>query len=166
MYKRQTITPELAYRIEQEGVNTAVIVTPEDKTVKVYSNGMVDIGEYVPMFTDAELEDSGINEKVRFTVLQEVLEKCGDDKDALSEERSARCDDLIPKHIIIDDIMASINYLNCIADGVGTTDDIDPVSYTHLENTAQSTYMMISPFAPSSMAVIVPCAVSVAVLPV
>ena len=119
----ETITPELAYRIEQEGVNTAVIVTPEDKTVKVYSNGMVDIGEYVPMFT--ELEDIGINEKVRFTVLQEVLEKCGDDKDALSEELSARCDDLIPKHIIIDDIMASINYLNCIADGVGTTDDID-----------------------------------------
>ena len=86
---------------------------------------MVDIGEYVPMFTEAELEDIGINEKVRFTVLQEVLEKCGDDKDALSEELSARCDDLIPKHIIIDDIMASINYLNCIADGVGTTDDID-----------------------------------------
>lgn len=57
-------------------------------------------------------------------MLQEVLEKCGDDKDALSEEL-ARCDDLIPKHIIIDDIMASINYLNCIADGVGTTDDID-----------------------------------------
>ena len=77
------------------------------------------------MFTEAELEDIGINEKVRFTVLQEVLEKCGDDKDALSEELSARCDDLIPKHIIIDDIMASINYLNCIADGVGTTDDID-----------------------------------------
>ena len=121
----ETITHELAYRIEQEGVNTAVIVTPEDKTVKVYSNGMVDIGEYVPMFTEAELEDIGINEKVRFTVLQEVLEKCGDDKDALSEELSARCDDLIPKHIIIDDIMASINYLNCIADGVGTTDDID-----------------------------------------
>ena len=86
---------------------------------------MVDIGEYVPMFTEAELENIGINEKVRFTVLQEVLEKCGDDKDALSEELSARCDDLIPKHIIIDDIMASINYLNCIADGVGTTDDID-----------------------------------------
>ena len=109
----------------RDSVNTAVIVTPEDKTVKVYSNGMVDIGEYVPMFTEAELEDIGINEKVRFTVLQEVLEKCGDDKDALSEELSARCDDLIPKHIIIDDIMASINYLNCIADGVGTTDDID-----------------------------------------
>ena len=121
----ETITPELAYRIEQEGVNTAVIVTPEDKTVKVYSNGMVDIGEYVPMFTEAELEDIGINEKVRFTVLQEVLEKCGDDKDALSEELSARCDDLIPKHITKEDILASINYNMHLEYGIGNDDDID-----------------------------------------
>ncbi len=118
------ITPELAYRIEQEGVNVAIIDNEGDE-VKVFSNGMVDIGEYVPMFTEAELEDLGINEKVRFTVLREVLEKCGDDKAALSEELAARCDDLIPKHITIDDIFATINYLNCIGHGVGTTDDID-----------------------------------------
>lgn len=118
------ITPELAYRIEQEGVNVAIIDNEGDE-VKVFSNGMVDIGEYVPMFTEAELEDLGINEKVRFTVLREVLEKCGDDKAALAEEMAARCDDLIPKHITIDDIFATINYLNCIGHGVGTTDDID-----------------------------------------
>ena len=118
------ITPELAYRIEQEGV-TVAYVDSEGEEVKVYSNGMVDIGEYVPMFTEDELEEIGINEKVRFTVLQEVLNKCGDDKDALREEMANRADDLIPKHIIIDDIMASINYLNCIACGVGVTDDID-----------------------------------------
>ncbi len=118
------ITKELAYRIEQEGVNTA-FVDVEGTEVKVYSNGMVSIGEYVPAFTSEELEDLGINEKVRFTVLQEVLEKCGSDKELLREELASRCDDLIPKHIIIDDIMASVNYLNCIANGVGTTDDID-----------------------------------------
>ncbi len=120
----ERITAEMAYRIEQEGVNVAIIENEGDE-VKVFSNGMVDIGEYVPMFTEEELEDIGINEKVRFDVLREVLEKCGDDKDALYEELAARCDDLIPKHIIIDDIFASINYLNCIAHGVGTTDDID-----------------------------------------
>ena len=120
----EMITPELAYRIEQEGV-TVAYVDSEGKEVKVYSNGMVDIGEYVPMFTEDELEEIGINEKVRFTVLQEILNKCGDDKDALREEMANRVDDLIPKHIIIDDIMASINYLNCIACGVGVTDDID-----------------------------------------
>ena len=120
----EMITPELAYRIEQEGV-TVAYVDSEGEEVKVFSNGMVDIGEYVPMFTEDELEEIGINEKVRFTVLQEVLNKCGDDKNALREEMANRVDDLIPKHIIIDDIMASINYLNCIACGVGVTDDID-----------------------------------------
>ena len=120
----EMITPELSYRIEQEGV-TVAYVDSEGEEVKVFSNGMVDIGEYVPMFTEDELEEIGINEKVRFTVLQEILNKCGDDKDALREEMANRADDLIPKHIIIDDIMASINYLNCIACGVGVTDDID-----------------------------------------
>ena len=120
----EMITKELAYRIEQEGVNVAILDNEGDE-VKVFSNGMVDIGEYVPMFTEDELEEIGINEKVRFEVLREVLDKCGDDKDLLLEELAARCDDLIPKHITIDDIFASINYLNCIAHGVGTTDDID-----------------------------------------
>lgn len=118
------ISAELAYRIEQEGVNVAIIDNEGDE-VKVFSNGMVDIGEYVPMLTEEELEEVGINEKVRFEVLREVLDKCGDDKSALLEELAARCDDLIPKHITIDDIFATINYLNCIGHGVGTTDDID-----------------------------------------
>ena len=118
------IDEELAYRIEQEGVDT-VILDVEGKEVKVYSNGMVDIAEYVPMFTEEELEEIGINEKVSFPVLMEVLEKCGDDKDALTEEMALRADDLIPKHITINDIFATINYLNCLASGVGVTDDID-----------------------------------------
>ena len=118
------ISPELAYRIEQEGV-TVAFVDSEGEEVKVFSNGMVDIGEYVPMFTEEELEEIGINEKVKFVVLQEVLNKCGDDKDALREELANRADDLIPKHITIDDIFASVNYLDCIACGVGVTDDID-----------------------------------------
>ncbi len=118
------INADLAYRIEQEGVNVAIIDNEGDE-VKVFSNGMVDIAEYVPMFTEDELEEIGINEKVRFEVLQEVLAACGDDKEALREEMANRCDDLIPKHITIDDIFASINYLNCIAHGVGCIDDID-----------------------------------------
>ncbi|MBR5544752.1 MAG: DNA-directed RNA polymerase subunit beta [Clostridia bacterium] len=118
------VSEELAYRMEQEGVDT-VILDVEGKEVKVFSNGMVDIGEYVPMFTVEELEEIGINEKVRFTVLMDVLEKCGDDKEALREEMALRADDLIPKHITKEDIFASINYLNGLASGVGVTDDID-----------------------------------------
>ncbi len=118
------IDEKLAYRMEQEGVDT-VVLDVEGKEVKVFSNGMVDIAEYVPMFTEEELEEIGINEKVRFSVLIEVLDKCGDDKEALLEEMALRADDLIPKHIIKEDIFASINYLNGLASGVGVTDDID-----------------------------------------
>ncbi len=119
----ELISEEKAYRMEQEGVQT-VILDVEGKEVKVFSNGMVDSGEYLPDFTEEELEEIGINEKVRFSVLQEVLAKC-DDKESLKEELAMRADDLIPKHIIIDDIFASINYLNGLASGVGVTDDID-----------------------------------------
>ena len=120
----EVISEELAYRMEQEGVDT-VVLDIEGKEIKVFSNGMVDIAEYVPMITEDELEEIGINEKVRFTVLMEVLDKCGDDKEALLEEMALRADDLIPKHIIKEDIFASINYLNGLAAGVGVTDDID-----------------------------------------
>ena len=118
------ISAELAYRIEQEGVDT-VILDVDGKEVKVFSNGMVDALEYVPMFTEDELEEIAINEKVKFTVLMEVLDKCGDDKAALKEEMALRADDLIPKHITVEDIFATINYLNGLASGVGVTDDID-----------------------------------------
>ncbi len=118
------ISEELAYRIEQEGVDT-VILDVEGKEVKVFSNGMVDIVEYVPMCSVDELEEIGINEKVSFKALMEVLDKCGDDKDALLEEMALRADDLIPKHITVEDIFATINYLNGLAYGVGVTDDID-----------------------------------------
>ena len=118
------ISAELAYRIEQEGVDT-VILDVDGREVKVFSNGMVDALEYVPMFTEEELEEIAINEKVKFTVLMEVLDKCGDDKEALKEEMALRADDLIPKHITVEDIFATINYLNGLASGVGVTDDID-----------------------------------------
>ncbi len=118
------IDAELAYRIEQEGVDT-VILDVDGKEVKVFSNGMVDALEYVPMFTEDELEEIAINEKVKFTVLMEVLDKCGDDKEALREEMALRADDLIPKHITVEDIFATINYLNGLASGIGVTDDID-----------------------------------------
>jgi DNA-directed RNA polymerase subunit beta len=118
------ISEELAYRIEQEGVDT-VILDVDGKEVKVFSNGMVDALEYVPMFTEDELEEISINEKVSFKVLMEVLDKCGDDKAALKEEMILRADDLIPKHITVEDIFATINYLNGLASGVGVTDDID-----------------------------------------
>ncbi len=118
------VSKELAYEIEQAGVSVAY-VDVDGQAIKVISNGMVDAGEYLPQFTTEELEELGINEKVCFKVLMEVLDEAGEDKEALADVLSERCDDLIPKHISIDDIFASINYLNCTAHGIGSFDDID-----------------------------------------
>ena len=115
------ISRELAMEIENAGVTTA-FVDVEGKTVKVISNGMVDISGYVGF--NAE-EECGINEKVSFAVLCEILDACGDDQELLKETVAQRRGDLIPNHIIIDDIFSTINYMNCLACGLGTTDDID-----------------------------------------
>ncbi len=119
----EVITKEKAFAVEQAGAMVAY-VTVGEKEIKVISNGMVEVGEYLPQFTVDQLESIGINEKVSFKVLREILESCEDDE-ALFEALRARCDDLIPKHITVDDIFASINYINSIAFGVGRVDDID-----------------------------------------
>ncbi len=118
------VSKELAYEIEQAGVKV-IHVEADGVTVKVISNGMVDAPAYLPMFTVEELEAIGINEKVSFEVLCRILDTCGEDKEALAEALERDCDLLIPKHITIDDIFASVNYLDCLAHDVGHLDDID-----------------------------------------
>ena len=108
-----------AHDLAARGVNEAVIKVG-DQNVKVFSNGMVDMAGFVN-FDPAEY---GIKEKVCFKVLKEMVETLGADGDwktAIAE----RMNDLIPNHITVEDIMASINYLNCVAMGVGVPDDID-----------------------------------------
>ena len=117
--KDTVLTREMAAKIEVAGVDTAFI-NVEGKTVKVISNGMVDLANFVS-FNPKEL---GIHEKVRFSVLRNILETVSDENE-IRELIKARQDELIPKHILIDDIFASINYLNCLGSGVGTVDDID-----------------------------------------
>lgn len=114
------VSYDKAVEIEKSGVNVAYVLKDE-REIKVISNGMVDVNDFVK-FDAYEL--CGIKEKVRFSVLQEILEKCSTD-DELKEMIRTRRDDLTPKHIIIDDILSSINYMNCLAEGIGTTDDID-----------------------------------------
>jgi DNA-directed RNA polymerase subunit beta len=121
----EIITADKAYEIEQAGVMHAVLDV-EGKEVKVVSNGMVDPLPYLSglKITQDDLEAIAINEKVRYSILMEILEG-KPKKTAVLNALKERCDDLIPKHIIIDDIFASINYMNCLASNVGTTDDID-----------------------------------------
>ena len=116
----EVLTRERAQAIEAKGVNEAVIDL-EGTLIKVFSNSMVDAKGFLP-FDPAEC---GITEKVYFPLLRELLEQYAGDEEGLKEAVKDRVDDLVPKHIFVEDIMASINYLNCLAHGVGTHDDID-----------------------------------------
>ncbi len=115
-----TVTKELADAMDDAGVTVAV-VTLNEKEVKIISNGMVDIQKYVDFDAKAEC---GINERVCYRVLAEILESAQSEEELKAAIR-ARYADLIPNHITVDDIFASINYMNCLAEGLGVTDDID-----------------------------------------
>ena len=118
----KVLSREEAVQVENAGVTVAyATVEGQEEPVKIISNGMVDISCYVDF--DAKKE-CGINEKVRFNVLAEILE-AAQTPEELKNLLREREDELIPKHIIVDDIFASINYMNCLACGIGTTDDID-----------------------------------------
>ena len=114
----EVLTREKARLIDEAGIVSLDIVA-DGKKVRIFSNGMVDMAHYVD-FDPAEL---GIREKVRGILLRELTEQFTGDalKDAIREH----IEDLIPKHIIADDIFASVNYLNCLAHGIGEPDDID-----------------------------------------
>ncbi len=122
----EVIRRDRARELEDAGVCVAYVLSDEhgeQHEVKIISNGMVDISKFVSA-TVYEAVKKVINERVRFSVLQEILESAADD-DALIEQLLGRATDLIPNHIIVDDILASINYVNCLGHDIGTTDDID-----------------------------------------
>ena len=114
----QTLSRAKADEIQASGVNE-VWLEVEGRAMRVFSNGMVDLARYVD-FDPAEL---GIKEKVRMIILRPLLDNYSGDelRDAIRDN----LDRLIPKHVILDDIFASVNYLNCLANGVGSADDID-----------------------------------------
>ncbi len=116
----ETLTRDRAWELQAKGVNEAVLDV-EGRIVKVFSNHMVDMKDFVSF----DPEECGITESVRYTVLMDLIAQANGDEEALKELVNDHRDDLAPKHIIVDDIMASINYLNCLANGVGTPDDID-----------------------------------------
>ncbi len=122
----EVITKEMADEFEKQGVWKVVVNCEDGSELNVISNRMVEPMDLLPdSITAEELDLIAINEKVRYEVITEIIEKCGDDKEALLAELKARCDELIPKTIIVDDIFASINYVNCLTKRVGNIDDID-----------------------------------------
>ncbi len=120
----EVITKEKALEIENAGVIDVTVVNPtrEGATVKVCGNGMVDIKTYTG---DMDVESLGINEHVRFAVLRDILEEAAGDQDTLRILIKARAEELIPKHITIEDIFATVSYFIDLCEDVGNVDDID-----------------------------------------
>ena len=118
----EILTREKAREIARRGVYGATVESNEGHAVKVFGNGMVNIDDFRE-YTGFTAEQLGINEKVRFVVLKELVEQYQGDE--LKSQIAERMGDLIPKHIIVDDMLASICYLLNIGNGIGTTDDID-----------------------------------------
>ena len=114
----ETINRDKAREIDEAGV-VSVVLKVGGKDVKVFSNGMVDMKRFVD-FDPAEV---GVRGKVRGIVLRQLLEQF--EGEALKDAIRQNIDILVPKHIIVDDMFSSVNYLNALAHGVGNADDID-----------------------------------------
>ena len=119
----EILTLDKARLLSRRGVNHAVIESSEGTAVKVFGNGMVDIGDFQE-YTGFTAEELDVKEKVRFSVLKEIIDS-GASGDELKKTVQTRIHDLIPKTIIVDDMLASICYLLNLGHGIGTTDDID-----------------------------------------
>ena len=114
-----TLTREDAKKIQDAAVPFVWIQT-EERNVKVLSNMVVDLKEYVGF----NPEDAGITEDVYYPVLEKLLEEY-DDEEELKNAIAASVNDLVPRHITKEDILASINYNMHLEYGIGTKDDID-----------------------------------------
>ena len=127
------ITKEMALALEKAKVNDIILDVDGQKT-KVISNNMIDLNDFV----DYNLRDYGIYERVRTIVLDEILEQYPDmNSDEFKQALYDRRDELIPKHILKDDIIASISYVGNLAAGVGEIDDIDHLGNRRLRSVGE-----------------------------
>ena len=115
------ISAETAERIENTGVR-GIFVTAEDKRIKVLGNLFVDAKHFLSF----NPEEAGLNERVHYPTLMQLLKEGeGMDEEELKALLKEHVYDLIPRHILPDDMIASISYLIGMNYGIGRTDDID-----------------------------------------
>ncbi|MBR2155411.1 MAG: DNA-directed RNA polymerase subunit beta [Clostridia bacterium] len=118
----EIISREAALQIENAGVHGMYVIAPDGAKVKVLGNLFVDACCYL----DFDPEEVGLNDKVHYPTLADLLKEGeGMDEEAFKALLKAHVYDLIPRHIIVDDITCSISYLLGMHHGIGRTDDID-----------------------------------------
>ncbi len=129
-----TITAETAHALEIANINSVDIRTDDGTVTRVISNGMVDLADFV----DYNPRDYEINERVRYSVLKEIMSEFPDvNSDEFKNALRERRDELIPRHILIDDIIASVSYVGNLAAGIGTVDDIDHLGNRRLRSVGE-----------------------------
>ncbi|MEA5002352.1 MAG: DNA-directed RNA polymerase subunit beta [Christensenella sp.] len=128
----EAISEKKALMIENAGVNTVELSVGEN-VARVHGNNFVDAKGYLD-FDPAEV---GINEKVYYPALKEILDECGKDKALLKERLAEGLTVLIPKHIIVDDMLASVSYFLGLKYGIGLTDDIDHLGNRRLRSVGE-----------------------------
>ena len=116
----ETIGYNVAKDIQNAGINVVHLLVDDEKEIKVIGNNFVDIEAHV----NFDISDLKIKEKVHYPTLKEILDNY-DDEEEIKEAIKSRMKELIPKHILLDDIIASISYEFNLFYGVGTIDDID-----------------------------------------
>ena len=129
----ETISREKAREIQNAGVNTVDVRLDGGRVHRVVGNHFVDAAQYLPF----DPKEAGVQENVLYPVLMEILDACGDDEKLLRETVHARAHDLVPKHIITEDIVASISYLLGLPWGLGFTDDIDHLGNRRLRSVGE-----------------------------
>ena len=116
----EKISYDDAWKIQNSGINAVTIKTDEDRKVKVIGNNFVDIKAHI----DFDIDDLNIKEKVHYPTLKEILDEYSDEEE-IKESIKIRIKELVPKHILLDDIIASISYEFNLFFGIGNIDDID-----------------------------------------
>ena len=114
------LTGDECRMLDTVGVGEVQIALDDNNAIRVFTNRMCDMAHYVDF---DPLEKCGIKERVRYDVLQELLSQY--EGEELIAQCRLRADELVPKHIIVDDIFGSINYMNALAAGLVAKDDID-----------------------------------------
>ena len=115
------LTEELAVQIQNAGINEIWVLADDGKEFNIIGNNHVDLAGYI----DVDPLSIGINEMVYYPMLKQLMEEAGGNREKLAELCSKHVDDLIVKHLVVEDVISTVNYIMGLHRGFGSCDNID-----------------------------------------
>ncbi len=128
----EKIAKDVAKEIQNSGIN-AVMIKLENRTLKIVGNNFVEADGYLPF----NPKDVGVLEMVHYPTLKAILDACGDNEELLRQTVIDNINNLVPKRILTDDVVASVSYLLGLNYGIGQTDDIDHLGNRRLRSVGE-----------------------------